>query len=390
MDRSDIGDVAEILLDYADKSGTFQTDKVKTVPASTYTDPDRWQREMEMIFKRVPLMLALSAELTQPGSYKAMEAMGLPILITRDKEGKAHAFLNVCSHRGAPLVEDGAGKCSRFTCMYHSWSYALDGKLLAVADAQKFGEIDKSSRGLKALPCEERAGMIFAVLTPGAPIDIDGFYAGMLRDFEDADLANWTFLGSRVIEGANWKIAFDGYLEGYHFSSLHPKTIHPRTFSNLTHYEGFGPHLRIGFAQTSIAQIRETPREQWGGLENKGFDFVRILFPNVSAFLAPEIAQIAQLFPGPTPDKNRTVLIYARREPPRDDPDRAALDEMITFLRDVTYQEDYIIGEKVQKGVASGALENIILGKNERGNQYFHEWVEWYVNGDESAPKPVL
>jgi phenylpropionate dioxygenase-like ring-hydroxylating dioxygenase large terminal subunit len=390
MDRPDIGDVAEILLDYADKGETFQTDKVVVVPSSTYTDPEQWQREMEMIFRRVPLMLALSCELPELGSYKAMEAMGQPILITRDKEGKAHVFLNVCAHRGAPLVEEGAGKCSRFTCMYHSWTYALDGKLLAVADAAKFGELDKSSRGLRELPSAERAGMIFAVLTPGLSVDFDAFYGGMLRDFEDVDLASWTFLGSRVIEGANWKIAFDGYLEGYHFASLHPQTINPRTYSNLTHYEAFGPHLRIGFAQTSIGQIREVPREQWGGLENRGFDFVRILFPNCSAFLAPEIAQIAQLFPGPTPDHNRTVLLYARREPVKDDADRAALDAMITFLRDVTYQEDYIIGEKVQKGVASGAFDSIVLGKNERGNQYFHEWVNWYLKGDESAPKPVL
>jgi len=389
MDRPDIGDVAEILLDYADQNSTFQTDKVVTIPTSTYTDPELWQREMDVIFKRVPLMLALSAELPEPGSYKAMEAMGLPILITRDKAGKAHAFLNVCSHRGAPLAE-GSGKCSRFTCIYHSWTFGLDGKLLAVSDAAKFGEIDKASRGLRELPCEERAGMIFGILTPGLPIDLDGFYAGMLRDFEDVGLANWSFLGSRVIEGANWKIAFDGYLEGYHFASLHPRTIHPRTFSNLTFYEGFGPHMRIGFAQTDITQLRETPREKWGEMENQGFDFVRILFPNISCFLAPEIAQIAQLWPGPTPDKNRTILYYARRDPPKDEADRAALEQMITFLRDVTYQEDYVIGEKIQKGVNAGAHDSIILGRNERGNQFFHEWVRWYLNGDPNAPKPVM
>ena len=46
-----------------------------------------------------------------------------------------------------------------------------DGKLIGVADPQKFGQIDKTTRGLKQLPCEERAGMIFVVLTPGAPLD---------------------------------------------------------------------------------------------------------------------------------------------------------------------------------------------------------------------------
>lgn len=389
MDHLDIGDVAETLLDYVEHNRTFQSNKITTVPAKAYTDADQWAREMDLIFKRVPLMLALSCELPEPGSYKAMDAMGLPILITRDKQGTAHGFLNVCAHRGAPVANDGHGKCARFTCKYHSWTYGLDGKLLAVADREKFGEIDKATRGLRELPCEERSGMIFVVLTPDERVDFDGFFAGMLDDFEAWNLKGWSFLGSRVIDGANWKIAFDGYLEGYHFSSLHPTTIHPRTPSNVTYYESYGPHLRIGFPQVSIAQLREVPRTEWSRQENRGFDFVRILFPNVSAFLAPEIAQIAQLFPGPTPDKNRTVLLYARKDPPRDEEDRAQIEQMITFLRDVTYNEDYIIGLEVQKGLQSGALDSIVLGKNERGNQFFHETVEWYLNG-KKGPQPAI
>ncbi|HEX8447866.1 MAG TPA: SRPBCC family protein [Sphingomonas sp.] len=389
MDHHDIGHVAETLLDYVEQNRTFQSDRITTVPAASYTDPEQWAREVDVVFKRVPLMLALSCELPGPGSYKAMDAMGLPVLISRDKQGVARAFLNVCSHRGAPLASDGHGTCARFTCKYHSWSYALDGRLLAIADREKFGDLDKTTLGLKALPCVERGGMIFAVLTPGEPVDFDGFFAGMLDDFDAWGLKDWAFLGSREIEGANWKIAFDGYLEGYHFASLHPTTIHPRTPSNVTHYESFGAHMRIGFPQVGIAQLRDVPRDQWSGQENRGFDFVRILFPNISAFLAPEIAQIAQLFPGPTPDRNRTVLLYARRDPPRDAEDQAALDAMITFLRDVTYTEDYLIGLEIQKGLRSGALDRIVLGRNERGNQFFHETLDWYLGGRQ-GPQPVI
>jgi phenylpropionate dioxygenase-like ring-hydroxylating dioxygenase large terminal subunit len=390
MDYETVGNVAEIMLGYAEEGRTFQTDRITTVPARNYLDPERWQREMELIFKRVPLMLALSAELPAPGSYKTMDAVGMPLLITRDAEGRPHVFLNVCAHRGAPLAADEHGKCSRFTCTYHGWTYSNDGRLLAVTEGKKFGEIDKSSRGLRQLPCMERAGMIFGVLTPGAPIDVDSYYGKMLEDFEAADFAHWSFLGARVIEGANWKIAFDGYLEGYHFATLHPKTIATRTFNNITHYESIGPHLRIGFPQLSIADLRNSPREKWGRMENTGFDFVRILFPNVSIFLAPELAQIAQLFPGPTPEKNRTVLMYARRTAPVDDADRAHCEDMINFLRDVTYGEDYVTGLKIQKGLESGAFDSIILGKNERGNQFFHEVVEWYLAGDFSKPMPVI
>ena len=390
MDHASIGDAAEKMLEYVENDSTFMTDKVMTVPTESYTDPDQWGAEIELVFKRVPLMLALSCEMPNPGDYKAMDAVGMPVLISRNKAGEVSAFLNVCSHRGAPVAAEGHGNCARFTCKYHGWTYGADGKLVGIADRAKFGEIDKSMRGLRQLPCAEKNGMIFVCLTPDAPIDVDAYYGAMLDDYDKVGLKDWTFLGSRVIEGANWKIAFDGYLEGYHFAMLHPESIFPRTPSNVMHYEGFGPNIRIGFPQRSIAKLREIPREQWDDQENNGFDFVRIFFPNVSAFLAPEIAQIAQLFPGPTPDKNRTVLLYARKDPPKDDEDKAGIEQMINFLRDVTYNEDYVIGLEIQKGLESGAHEDLVFGRNERGNQYFHEWLNWYLQDDPTLPKPVM
>lgn len=386
-----IGDVAEIMLDYVTNKGTHLTGQTMTVPSRSYTDPDQWAAEIELVFKKVPLMLAFTAEMPSPGDYKAMDACGLPVLISRDKAGTVRAFLNVCSHRAAPVASEGHGNCPRFTCKYHGWTYGTDGKLIGISEASKFGEVDKSTMGLRELPCEERAGMIFVCLTPGAALDLDDFYQGFLEDFEAIGLKDWAYLGSRVIEGANWKIAFDGYLEGYHFASLHPETIFPRTPSNCMHYEGFGPHIRIGFPHHAIGTaLKDVPRAEWGTQENNGFDFVRIMFPNVSAFIAPEITQVAQLFPGATPGQNRTVLKYLRRDPIRDEADREATEAAITFFRDVTYQEDYLIGLEIQKGLESGAHDEMVFGRNERGNQYFHEWLNWYLEDDPTLPKPVL
>jgi len=386
-----IGDVAGIMLDYVESKTTFQTDKVMRVPTASYTDRDQFNAEMELVFKRVPLMLAFTCEMPNPGDYKAMEAVGMPVLMTRGKDGSVRAFLNVCSHRAAPLADEGKGNCPRFTCKYHGWTFGQDGRLIGVAEASTFGEIDKVERGLRELPCAERGGMIFVCLTPNAPIDLDTYFQGYLEDFEALDFANWTYLGARTIHGANWKVAFDGYLEGYHFASLHPESINPRTPSNCAHYEGFGPNIRIGFPQRRIGEaLRSVPREAWGEQENNGFDFVRIFFPNVSIFIAPEITQVAQLFPGPTPAENRTVLNYLRRNPVSDGEDAAAVEAMINFFRDVTYQEDYVIGLQIQKGLESGAHDEVVFGRNERGNQYFHEWLNWYLEDDVSQPRPQM
>ena len=187
--------VAEKLVEYASNRTTFKTDKITTVPYSTYTDEGVWQKEVDNVFKKLPLCLATTAELKEINSYKAMEAVGLPILITRGKDSKVRAFLNVCAHRGAPLADKGCGKQSRFTCKYHGWTYTNTGALMGVSEQKTFGEINKETRGLRELPCEEKAGLIFVILTPEQPMLLDDFMAGMLEDLENANFKDWAYLG---------------------------------------------------------------------------------------------------------------------------------------------------------------------------------------------------
>ncbi len=219
---------AKSMLDYAVNGRTDQAEDVMTLPVSVYTDPETWQREMELIFKRVPLLMALSVELPEPGDYKTLDMLDHPLLITRLRDGSVRAMLNVCSHRAMLVAEGESGNRERFSCPYHGWTYANDGRLIGVSDPGKFGPVDKSAMGMTQLPVYEAAGMIFAVLTPGMAVDFEGYLGGMLADFEHLDVRNWYYYGRREIVGANWKVAYDGYLEGYHFATAHPETINTR------------------------------------------------------------------------------------------------------------------------------------------------------------------
>ena len=70
---------------------------VLKIPADHYYDPARWRQEVDKVFKRMPLMLAVSAEMREPGSYKSMEAAGVPVLIVRgDDIGSSHAANVAC------------------------------------------------------------------------------------------------------------------------------------------------------------------------------------------------------------------------------------------------------------------------------------------------------
>src|SRR3546814_16737695 len=71
------------------------------------------------------------------------------------------AFHKICRHRGAALLQEPTGTERRFVCPYHSWGYAIDGKLVSVPEAHNFACLEKSENGLLPVRCETWRGMIF-------------------------------------------------------------------------------------------------------------------------------------------------------------------------------------------------------------------------------------
>ena len=108
--------VAEIVrenIEFA-RTGTIrQAKEIGRVPIEHYFAADRWQRECDQIFKRLPLVLATTSELRQPGDYKALTVMDKPILVCRTAGGAIKAFENSCAHRGAQVVAAGRGNAKR-------------------------------------------------------------------------------------------------------------------------------------------------------------------------------------------------------------------------------------------------------------------------------------
>ena len=194
------------------KAGTVPlVDDVYRVPTTNYTDPARWQLEVDRIFKRLPLMLGFASELREPNTYRAVEVAGVAVLMVRGLDGALRAFVNMCSHRGAQVVPDGVGEARRFACPYHAWTYDTQGDLVGVLDASAFGDIDRSCMGLTPLPVCERAGLIWVVLTPGQTVDFDAFLCGYDDVLAYHHFDRCRVVGRQDLVGPNWKVAYDGY-----------------------------------------------------------------------------------------------------------------------------------------------------------------------------------
>lgn len=390
--REKLADVAEDMLRHQ-KAGTITlADAVMTLPASLYTDPDIFAEEKQRIFRRLPLMLAATAELPEPGDFKAIDIADVPVLLIRGKDGVVRAFLNSCTHRGARLA-DGCGHAQRLTCPYHAWTFATDGRLMAVSARQEFGEFDMAASRLVEFPTTERAGLIWVILDPHAEPAFDAFLQGIDRQLEGFGFAHWKYFRTQSFTGANWKLAFDAHLEFYHLPVLHRNTFGSQ-ISNLAQYYYTGPHQRLGLVSRNehvlgmddVSQLDGLPRADWP--MNVLVFGEWILFPNVSIncfYKGGRGVIISQILPGPTVGESTTVQIFLHERAPEGD-DLQDATEMADFLGHVVAEEDLPMSRNQQKVMESGLLPHVQLGRNEGGLQHFHLWVEHFLSKSPETP----
>ena len=359
------------------KAGTTHlTDAPTTIPVSNYHDPERWRREVELIFERVPLLLATSAEIKDPNTYKAIEVAGMPVLIARGADGVARAFVNMCSHRGAMLVDEGVGEARRFACPYHNWVYDQQGELVGMFKQDDFGAVDTSCLSLTDLPLIERAGLIWVTLNPRFSVDPDAFLAGYDELLEFCRFADMNHFGSRRLMGPNWKVSFDGYVDFYHLPILHKNTFGPE-FPSDALFHRVGPHQRVTGPRGNWAKLENRTPEEWP--ESILIGGVWSIFPHASiaGFDVGEhkVYQVARIFPGATPEESVTYLDFISTAPKT--PDMVAvIDKQVAFLEMVVRDEDYATGLKIQRTVRTGAKTEFVFGRNEGGAQYVHGWID--------------
>jgi phenylpropionate dioxygenase-like ring-hydroxylating dioxygenase large terminal subunit len=398
MSTAELIDMTRSLIAHARAGTLAQVDEVMRVPASAYTDPALFNAEKRRLFRRLPLMLAPSCELPEPGSYKAMDVVGVPVLLTRQKDGSIGAFLNMCSHRGNP-VASGEGKATRFVCGYHGWSFLNDGSLLAVASSGDFGAVDKASLCLKRFPVLERAGLIWAILDPASTLSIENFLCGYDELLSHFGFKDWTLFAKRTIAGPNWKTAYDGYLDFYHLPVLHANSF-GADFFNRANYFAWGPHQRLTTPTATYAKLGTDQKVELDSLPESEWPIDALLagvwtiFPHISiaSFYGGNArgALVSQLFPGATVEDSVTHQYYLVEKAPTEPDIVEGARQQFDFLRTVVEDEDYATGKRQHRALMSGLVDHVLFGRNEGGGQAFHRWAERLVNASDAELKSIF
>lgn len=368
------------------------------MPTSSYVCAELTEKEWQTFFQNHPQLIGLSGDLPGPGHYFSTDDLAIPVLATRDKDGRFHAFVNACRHRGARVVPEGRGQSQRFVCPYHGWGYSGSGELLVIAQNDHFGTIDKSCHGLIELPSVERHGFLWIHPQPGGTLDIDALLGPVGDELASGDFGQLIYCGGSHIDmKLNWKLANDTFGETYHFQKLHKQTLGQSFYGDNMTCEAIGQHLRTVTARKVIDQLWDLPEQQWQLCQ--GALLIYYLFPNIQITVGPGRATLVRIYPDPkNPGRSFTRLShYFTRQAidlmatAKEDGDKTAvvseqqafgqhknldvtfsLEAIMKIFNDVLKNEDYVIGEQQQQTAANGLMQYSIFGRNEAPLHHYH------------------
>lgn len=341
-------------------------------PVSAYTCPERLANEWQTFFQDHPQVLGMSGDLPEPGTFITNNDLGLPILATRDKDGRFRAFLNSCRHRGPMVEERGRGKASHFSCPFHAWTYNTEGALTNIPMADHFGELDLSCNSLIELPALEKYGFLVIHTKPEGEINANEFFQGLEQDLESWQWQNLIFGGESTIDmELNWKLATDTFGETYHFKRLHKNTLAHTFYGDVLSYEHYERNHRMVLCIKEIDTLRDKPDADWHLLKG-GFP-VYFLYPNVVLNVGQRGVTMVRVYPDPknvgrsisqvgfyfTPD----AWSVARTE---------GVEERTIGFSEVVAEEDYATAVTTQRALASGLQDSVLFGRNEPPLHHYH------------------
>jgi phenylpropionate dioxygenase-like ring-hydroxylating dioxygenase large terminal subunit len=342
-------------------------DRPTLQPVATYLD------EARALFRDLPVMIGHASQLLAPGAFITHDASGVPLVIVRGDDGALGAFLNVCRHRGTRVEPAACGGKRAFVCPYHAWSYGRDGALLGMPHERGFTGIDRELRGLVRVPCAERAGFIFVRPSPSTePLDAAAWLGPIADDLVGFGTANAHVYAPVVKHKAMaWQLAIDVFLESYHLRPTHGDSIYPMFFDNVGLVDPIGPHLRNVFPKRTIRELPAQPRDTWQ--LRRHANVLYHVFPNTLILVEPDHAAILHLWPQGA-DRTLLTAYTLVPEPPATDKARAYWDANNAILYNAI-EEDFAMGESIQRGLASGANGAVVFGAFEHALAHFHRQI---------------
>ncbi len=266
------------------------------LPNECYTSKEYTLIERKKLFEDKWIVIGAASSLPEIGDAKPIDLLGIPILIVRTKTNQIKVFHNICSHRGLKLVSKPGKIKNVIRCPYHSWSYNLEGELIATPhiggmNIHETPKFEKSKSNLKEIRSYIWLDLIMININNNE-ISFEEYIKPLSDRWEefwplkDRDLINHSndYGYFKLNAKCNWKFAIENYCESYHLPWVHPGL---NSYSKIEdHYHIQGLPNRFAGQGTVVYNPRFEGNEKFPCFPNWPKDKENIaeyvaLFPNV-------------------------------------------------------------------------------------------------------------
>jgi choline monooxygenase len=278
----------QALLEQLAHSAAQPVQQARSMPPATYTSEAFLSLEREAIFRAEWVCLGHAGQIPLPGDYFACELAGEPLLVIRGNEGQVQVLSNVCRHR-ANLVAQGTGNRQRLVCSYHAWSYDLSGHLLHAPLMQEAAARLATRCDLPVFATELWQDFIF--------VNLDGQASPLgprLAPFLPA-INNYGILGrhhqfvGHEVWRTNWKCLVENFMEGYHLSAAHAKTLHTITPTALCRKIATPQGMTAYTAGYAPSVPERGPYPEALSAQERRYSVLFSVFPNLLVSVAPNV-----------------------------------------------------------------------------------------------------
>ena len=215
-------------------------ERASMLPPRAFIDSGVFEWELENVFRGWVCAAHVSA-VSEPGKFVMREIGDDSVVVIGGEDGRPHAFLNVCRHRGARIVSESEGSIRRrIQCPYHGWSYGFDGELKASPHMDGVEEFDGSCYGLIPVRLAVVGGLVHVDLGGDAPA-ADEQVGELAEHLHRYRVDTLTRGGERFYTvDANWKALAENYSECLHCPGVHPELNHLSDYMSGEQVTGAG------------------------------------------------------------------------------------------------------------------------------------------------------
>jgi len=347
-------------------------DRSVEADTSRYIDPGRFALEKDRIFRRVPQLIGLGADIAEPGDYWAFDFAGMPVVIVRGPDRVARAFVNSCRHRGTAVAFGRGNNSGRFLCPYHHWTYDTKGKLTGLPERGSFEDCSLGGRNLIALPLAEKYGLLVLSPSPDIIPDVDDFLGAAAPEIVPFGFDNVSFVKSRTEEiPINWKLMNEAGMEGYHVTALHGPSLAKINGADPTMryftYDRFGRHGRIVAGKRAL--LDSDAALSSGDEALRHMTLTNYLYPSSYLVFGTTSITFQRAEPGSAPNRTMLTLTAYSWGPPASDEIRQRQEFMFDAIWDIGVGEDAWAMGSAQRAFDAGYPATVVYGGVEPGVQ---------------------